>query len=223
MNPMRERARELLPQVMLTLLSMIQALAVELLWTRLHEEAFLWNGGWPAAIGWAQAFVMGLGILQIWLFQVSLVLRFEWVPTPSDSILPFFVGVLEFATIDLIGPTYVGLWLFLFGMLFAISFWTSQMTFRRARSEPANDAFFRHVGPATLRDYLPVGAGIGLIWACGLIVYVTGVTGWLAFAAVAVAGVLIAHQVHITRHFWIMSLDADRHHIDLDAPADLDD
>ena len=37
-----ERAKELLPAVILTILSMIQALALELFWTRFAASDYLW-------------------------------------------------------------------------------------------------------------------------------------------------------------------------------------
>jgi hypothetical protein len=40
---MNSRARELLPSVLLTLISIIQALALELLWSRLGEQSHLWT------------------------------------------------------------------------------------------------------------------------------------------------------------------------------------
>ncbi len=51
MVSIRERAIATFPSVMLTVLSMIQAL--ELLWTRVMESEFLWLGGWDALVGWA--------------------------------------------------------------------------------------------------------------------------------------------------------------------------
>jgi hypothetical protein len=218
-NPMRERARIQLPSVTLTLLSMVQALALELLWSKIREGGFLYAGGWPAAIAWAQIGVMGLGILQVWLFQVSLVLRFEWVPAPRDSILPFAIGALEFTLIDLIGPTWLGAWFFGFGLVFALSMWTSQMTFRRARTEPANAAFFERVAPAIWRDFVPAAIGIGAIWVGGGIVWATDQRTGFAFAMVVLTGALISAQILVTRRYWHLSLASRLSEPEADEPA----
>ena len=80
MNPIMTRARELLPAILITVLSMIQALALELYWSKIGDSSYLWLGGWNAAIGWLQLAIVFLGIVLIWLLYVSSVLRFSWVP-----------------------------------------------------------------------------------------------------------------------------------------------
>ena len=45
MESIRRRAMEIFPSVLLTVLSMVQALALELLWTRLGDSPYLWEGG----------------------------------------------------------------------------------------------------------------------------------------------------------------------------------
>ena len=80
---------------------MIQALALELMWTRLRESPYLWTVGWDALLGWAQVTAMLLGFLVVWLFYVSIVMRFRWLPSLSDSVVPFAIGILEFTLIDL--------------------------------------------------------------------------------------------------------------------------
>ncbi len=62
-----ERARDLLPSIIITILSMIQALALELFWNRIQVSDFLWQGGWTATLGWLQLLVMLLGMLLVWL------------------------------------------------------------------------------------------------------------------------------------------------------------
>jgi hypothetical protein len=214
MTQMRERARVLFPSVLLTLLSMVQALALELMWTKVREADFLWAGGWPATLGWAQVCVMGLSILMVWLFQVNMVLRFEWVPSTRDSVLPFVIGALEFTLIDMIGPSYVGLWLIGFGLVFAVCLWMSQSIFKAARRESINDPFFSQIGSATWRDFLPDMLSIGVIWIIGIAVLVTSSQGPLALIGVLLTGGLICQQLVITREFWNRSMHADENEED---------
>ena len=112
MEMIRNRATDLFPSVLLTVLSMIQALALELLWTRMRESPYLWSGGWDALLGWSQVAAMLLGFLVVWLFYVSTVMRFRWLPSLQDSVVPFGIGILEFTLIDLMGPDSLGPWFY---------------------------------------------------------------------------------------------------------------
>jgi hypothetical protein len=206
MENMRTRATDLLPSVLLTVLSMIQALALELLWTRLRESPYLWAPGWDAVVGWAQVVAMLLGFLQVWLFYVSLVMRFRWAPSMADSIVPFGIGILEFGLIDLLGPDSLGLWLYALALVFAVSTWASHTTFRRARRDPANRAFFAAVEPATIRDFIPSIGAIAGLGVLGVILQASGSRGALAFAAMIVAIAALAHQIELTRRYWERSM-----------------
>ena len=42
----------MLPAIIITVLSMIQALALELYWSRLQDSGYLWAGDMQSAIGW---------------------------------------------------------------------------------------------------------------------------------------------------------------------------
>jgi len=63
MSDNAERARRLVPTIILTVLSMIQAIALELYWGSIRDSDFLWAGGWEAVIGWLQFATMFFGIL----------------------------------------------------------------------------------------------------------------------------------------------------------------
>jgi hypothetical protein len=206
METMRDRATEMLPSVLLTVLSIVQALALELLWTRIRESPYLWISGWDALLGWTQVAAMLLGFLVVWLFFVSVVMRFRWLPSIQDSVVPFGIGILEFSLIDLMGPDSLGLWLYALALIFAVSTWASHTIFRRARQHPANREFFESMSPATLRDFAPsIGAiaGIGLL---GLVLQVSGNQGWLALVAVLIAIAALAYQIDLTRRYWKRSI-----------------
>ncbi len=206
MEAMRSRATDLLPSVLLTVLSMIKALALELLWSHVRESSYLWAPGWDAVIGWTQVGTMMLGILQIWLFYISLVMRFSWLPSIGDSIVPFGIGILEFGLIDLMGPDTLGPWFYTLALIFAVSLGTSHRIFKRARRDPANREFFASVAPATIQDYIPSIGSIAGLFLLGLIVQVSGSRGWLALGAVVIAAAALAHQLEMTRRYWELSL-----------------
>jgi hypothetical protein len=206
METMRTRATDLFPAVLLTILSMIQALALELLWTRVRESSYLWALHWDALLGWSQAAAMILGFLLVWLFYISIVMRFRWLPSLQDSVVPFGIGILEFSLIDLMGPDSLGPWLYVMALIFAASTWASHTIFRRARQDPENREFFASVRPASARDFassIGAVAGIGLL---GLVLQISGSRGWLALGAVLCTIAALAYQIEQTRRFWERSM-----------------
>ena len=62
METMRERAKEHLPHVLLTLLSIMQALALELLWDRVTSEDYLFHPSLQSALYLGQMLTTFLGI-----------------------------------------------------------------------------------------------------------------------------------------------------------------
>ena len=136
MDSIRDRAVVAFPSVMLTVLSMIQALALELLWTRAMESEFLWLGGGDALVGWAQIVVVLAALLLVWLLYVSQVIRLVWVPSIYDSVFPFGIGIAEFSLIECVGPGLLGPWFYSAALLFATATWGGQRIFRRARMHP---------------------------------------------------------------------------------------
>lgn len=63
MESIKQRAIEMLPSVMLTALSMIQALGIELLWSRIREPPYLWMSSLDAVIGWSQIATLRIPLL----------------------------------------------------------------------------------------------------------------------------------------------------------------
>jgi len=206
METMRNRATDLFPSVLLTVLSMIQALALELLWTRLRESSYLWIPGWDALLGWTQAVALVLGFLLVWLFYVSFVMRFRWLPSIQDSVVPFGIGILEFSLIDLMGPDTLGPWFYTFAIIFAVSTWANHTIFRRARQDPANREFFELVEAATLRDFMPSVVAIAVICFFGVVLHASGSKGWLALVAILATIAALAYQIHLIRRYWERSI-----------------
>ena len=82
-------------------------------------------------------------------------MRFSWVPGISDSVVPFFVGLLQFVLIESLGVESAGSWFLSLAAIFAIMHGESHMIMRRARQDPDNVEFFRQVNPATVREAIP--------------------------------------------------------------------
>lgn len=203
---MRTRAKEHLPHVLLTLLSIIQALALELLWTHLEAADYLFTAGWTTLIYWLEVTGMFLGILVIWLIYAANVMRFRWVPSIGDSVHPFVVGLLQFMMIELLGPGGVGWWLLLLAGIFGIMNWVAHSTMRRARLDGDNEEFFRNVPPATFRDFYPAVTTVAGLAIFGL--YLVLVPENLIVSALAMVGttLLMLWQLYTVDFFWRRSM-----------------
>ena len=210
MKTRTERARELVPALILTLLSMIQALALEFFWSKIAGSEFLWQWGWTAAIGWLQIAVMLEGILLIWILYVSFVLRFSWLPTLEDTLLPFLIGMFEFAMIELTEPARVGPWMMLLSLTFALAVVSSHTTMRRAEKDQANAYFFDNISTARgWRSYTHSGASIAGLMLLGLLLWWFDPPSWLIVLALLAALGAMFFQYLQARMYWLHSLTVE--------------
>ena len=205
-NPLRTRAKDHLPTVLLTLLSIVQAFSLELMWAHVttHEDLYHWS--FVTLLSWVQIFATFLGVLVIWLIYASLVMRFRWVPTTSDSVFPFVIGIIEFTLIAALGPHLLWRWFLILALIFVVMAAVSQVTLRRAREDGENDSFFSLVRPAGWRDYLFVVWVSGAFLLSGLTLLMSGNQSWFALIALIVATVALAMQMYSTDVFWRRSV-----------------
>jgi hypothetical protein len=206
---MRERAKEHFPTVLLTLLSIVQALALELLWAHLHESDYLFEPSWVAVLSWVQIAATLLGVVLIWVIYASNVMRFRWVPATSDSVYPFVIGLLEFLLIDTLGPDEIGLWLVFMALIFGLMQWVAHTTMRRARGDLDNAAFFADRTPALLSDFYPQIAVVCVLASVGAYVIVNGDTGAVAMIALLATNGLLTWQFREAAKFWRDSVADD--------------
>jgi hypothetical protein len=192
--------------VLLTLLSIVQALALELLWSHVRDSAYLFDMSWTALLTWIQIGTSFLGIIVIWIVYASTAMRFRWVPTISDSVYPFVVGLLEFILIETLAPALMAWWFTCLALIFATMTWVSHMTMRRARLDGENDEFFANLEPATPRDFFPA---ISIILGFILVAFylsASGERGNLALLAVSAAFVVLVRQMIVAARFWNLSI-----------------
>ena len=201
-----ERAKDLLPSIILTILSMIQALALELYWSRIEDSPFLWEGGAAAVIGWLQLAVMLQGILLIWIFYVSFVLRFTWLPSVEDTLIPFLLGLLEFAMVDMTGPDTLWLWFPLLGAVMAVATFGSHLTMSQARRDPSNSYFFDNVKPATWRDYLATAVLVVFFCLIGLALWLLENQVALSIIALLITMAAMSYRMVQVRLYWMHSM-----------------
>ena len=186
MNKVRERVKFNVPAVVLTLLGIVQAFALELLWTFVAAEDALVTFNLEGVFLGLQSLSIFLAILGVWLVYASAVTRFVWVPSFLELVLPFWVGLIQFLLIELMGVKDFPIWLLLTAILFATLHWIGQTTMLKARRDPENASFFDQTSPATWRDFLSVYLiTFGMLLGGGL--------AWrLGFSLTAKVGVMIA-------------------------------
>ena len=207
MERIRNRAIDQFPMVLLTLVSIVQALALELLWNHLRGRPDLYELSWVALQGWLQAVASLVGIILIWLTYSGMVMRFRWTPSTADSVLPFFVGLIEFLMIDMMGPDKIGRWLFVLAIVFATMIITSHSVFRRARHDPANLGWFEKYSPATWRDFMPQVVIILAMLIFGGWLWQSGNDGWPALFALLGAHAILGHETYKAWIFWERSME----------------
>jgi len=182
MSVIRERAKSNFPMVLLTLLSIVYALAFELLWNAVHEHPDFYEWTWTAFTAWVRVATTLLGIIIIWSSYATNVMRFRWVPSTSDTFFPFFIGIVQFVMIDHLGPEDTAGWLLCLAVLFTVMNWIGHRDMSRARQDTENAEFFDRRGRASWRDFLPTLVIVIVISLASLIIWVTVPDGWLADA-----------------------------------------
>ena len=206
MSTIRYRAKEQLPMVLLTLLSIVQALALELLWSQVTGSPHLFRFDWTALLTWIQVSASFLGIVVIWLVYASAAMRFRWVPSTGDSVYPFVIGLLEFVLLETHNPALFGLWFVCFALVFSAMSWISHTSMRRARRDGENAEFFSRFAPATLRDFYPVIRVVSFLLIAGIYFQVSGDRGIVALLAALVTLGTLVRQLIVTNRFWEMSV-----------------
>ncbi len=206
MDNIRNRARENFPSVLLTLLSIIQAIALESLWDHARDRPELYAYSWDALLGWLQIAVTLNVIVLIWMIYVGLVMRFRWTPAMTDSILPFLVGLIQFLMIDLMGPENLGKWILVLGLIAVVVTYLDHSSMRRARRDPDNREFFEKIPAAEWRDFIPQGISVLFSVVAGSWLWYSGDYGWIALLVLLFALTALAYNAYIQAKFWRVSM-----------------
>ena len=209
MHVIRERVKEHFPTVLLTLLSIVQALALELLWAHLHEADYLYEWSWFAALAWGQIIATLSSLILIWVVYAGNVMRFRWVPAIGDSVVPFAIGLMEFMMIETLHPDQLGHWLIYLGIVYAAMTWTSHIIMVRARQEPDNHAYFSKMARAQRRDFVPEILLVCSFAGIGIVISLSHNTGWIAMLAVCLTNGILLWRFYGTAEFWNRSIAED--------------
>lgn len=205
-NSIRSRTKEYFPTVLLTLLSIVQAIALELLWGKIVSSESLFELSLVAVVGWLQVCSSLFGIMLIWVVYAGNVMRFRWVPNIADSVYPFLVGILEFWIMESIGNGKLGIWFLAFGATFGLMTWVSQITMRKSRFDSDNQQFFKNVAPATLIDFLPQIATVLLLAVGGIILMIYDIPQWLKALLLLAMLMFLSQQCWSTSKYWESSV-----------------
>jgi len=206
MDTIRNRAKDKFPMVLLTLLSIVQALALEFLWDHVRHRAEIFEISVIALLGWLQISASLIVIILIWLMYAGMLMRFRWTPTVTDSIWPFLVGLIQFLMIEIMGAEKLALWVIVLALIYGITDFINHRAMKRARADPANREFFERYLPATLRDFVPqITTVVALMLAGGWIWY-SGQQSWFAICTLVGSLIGLGYEMHRTVRYWNVSM-----------------
>ena len=192
--------------VLLTLLSIVQALALEFLWDHTRHQTEIFEISVVALLGWLQFAVSLNVIILIWLMYAGMLMRFRWTPTVTDSIWPFFIGLIQFLMIETMGAGNLALWIIVLALIYGTTDFINHRAMKRARTDPANREFFDLFLPATLRDFAPqITVVIALILA-GSWIWFSGQNGWFAICTLVGSLIGLGYETHRTARYWNISM-----------------
>jgi len=209
MDSMRNRATDMFPMVLLTLLSIVQALALEFLWDHTRHRTDLFEISVAVIPGWMQIAATFNVIIIIWLMYAGMLMRFRWTPSTMDSIFPFLVGLIQFLMIDMMGAEHFALWIIVLALTFGVLVTIDHLAMRRARQVEENREFFDQYAPATIKDFLPqILMVVSLLLAGGWIGF-SGHHGW--FTILVLVGIFLGlgWETHRSAYFWKISMGSD--------------
>ncbi len=206
MDTIRNRAKDRFPMVLLTLLSIVQALALEFLWDHTRHRTEIFEISVVALLSWLQIAASLNVIILIWLMYAGMLMRFRWTPTITDSIWPFFIGLIQFLMIEIMGAEKLAYWLVVLALIYATTDFINHKAMKRARIDPANREFFDRFLPATLRDFAPqITVVIALLLASSWI-WFSGHQGWFAICTLIGSFIGLGYETHRAARYWNISM-----------------
>lgn len=203
----KNRARDNFPSVQLTLLSIVQAIALEEIWHQIQASLYLYEASWLSLFGWLQIAISLLSIILVWLLYADLVMRFRFNPTVLDTILPFFVGLIQFLLIAMATPETLGQWTMVLAALLAIVGYISHKTMRRARQDLQNEALFKNISPATKRDLMNRAFFVVTFLLAGVWLLISGDQGYIAFTVLLAIFGRMSFLLWMISRFWSITGD----------------
>lgn len=204
MELIRTRAMESFSSLYMTMVSLIEAIALELLVGRVQSLSGLGQLSIDSLVTWLQIVFMFEVVLGIWVAYAILTTATRWATTLLDSTTVFALGVWQFFAIGWIGDISIHHWLYFTCIGAAIALVIVRSAYASAAREPGNERFVESF-PIKFLTNLVVG------WSCTMLPVAVlvhlGVGGkWLAAAALAVGIVGYANYIRTWSRWWKRSL-----------------
>jgi hypothetical protein len=195
------------------LLSIVQALALEVLWSSIRDHDFLWEGGLQAAVGWMQVGISFQGIVVVWVAYLGLVVRFVWTPRILDMVIPFVLGIFQFVIASALEPQWLAYWLVLLAAMFVFATISNSSVFFAASELEENREHFELRGAqrglyGTFSLYGPLAVFVGLILGSAILVARYGPTSVATLIALALTNLVLVVQFLQIRFYWNLALFA---------------
>ena len=195
--------------MLLTLLSILQAIALDMLWSKSIAQMGPIELTPLYITAVLQALATLLILIMVWTSFVSLLMRFVWIPSMLDTALPFLVGILQFALIEHARPDRLGEWFILQSALILVITYVTHIYYKKARLDPENSEFFKSLSPATWRDMIPEFVWAFVAFVVGMAILMLDIDGWLKCATIVVVVSALAHFVIQQNKFWIKSFQSE--------------
>ncbi len=199
MEPQAERARQQFPSVLLGVLGIIQALALELVWEQGVGGMDRWRAADGVLAGWLEILAVFQGVVVVWVMYALVVLRHRWVPRFADLVFPFVLGALEFVLISQMRPDRLLAWFLLMAVIFPIAAGMSVSMLRTIRAERGDDGEAEPGLVTTAGPSLVAGLAIAVV---GALAAWRGPASPVTVLSLCVANAGLAAQMLVFRRSW---------------------
>jgi len=189
MEDLKARAKDLFPSIYLTLVSIVQALALQELLSNAFGRTVEATSGLALATHWLQVAGVFGTLLIVWHEYVLGVIRYRYVVGIQDSLIPFVLGVVEFGVIEATFSSGLAAWFVWQAAGLAIGVWIFAHQTQRARGDPENGDVDARQGFFRARPriaFLAAGA-LGAL-TCAVVVGRAALRPHLVLAMVAALG-----------------------------------
>jgi hypothetical protein len=138
MTTPQEKALLQFPGVYVTLVSVVQAITLEVLVSRFGELGLGLSLTWESAIVWLEIALLGQTIFYVWVSYTLLVILAQWVLRVFDFAAAFGVGLLQLVSVGWIGIDTTRQLFFVIAIGFFAGAWISHSNTGAAAARPEN-------------------------------------------------------------------------------------
>jgi hypothetical protein len=183
MSAYRDSYRRLAPAHLMTLVAMMQAIALERLVEQVTGLREIPMSGLELLGCAALTLVILEGVVILWLLYAQLFCVVEWVPFRTEAVQPFAFGLVQFVAIALIEPDRAFLGIFAYGLISLGTLPSMRRWIRLAGAAEENARAFA---------VLPLDRVTRLSLLLGVLCLLAGVVGFWSPLGLAVLGTAAA-------------------------------